>query len=485
MSPTPTGRRRNRNRKPRHRSGPAIGPEVRINSSLVELRTPADDTSGDVVEVFGQAIVYNVDYSVRDMFGEFTERMAPGVVEDVIATCDCRYLFNHDGLPLARSISGTLLLEDSDTALNTIARLDLRQGLANDLVVAIERGDVSQMSCGFIVGEDEWNEDYDDRTILRLQDLLDVSSVTYPASPTTSTSLAKRYMTAMPTESRSRIRKAWTVAREMREGKVISAANAKLLTDALEALHRADDSDITDIVERLQNIDQALDQGQGAISTVLEKTNPDVDVADIEPELMPASEPRSFGPAPATRDERREASLSFGDTTSLLYEALGESHADVWIRDAAADWVVFESYTDDGYETYKVDYTLTDGTVQFNGEPVEVVQQTSWIAVSESGDVQENSADEPAEERAADDEVETADEPAADEAEAPAEDEADEAAAADEVVEDEPADEPDEPAAEDETSEDDEERAAAKATEKRKLDLEIEIMQMRRRRRRR
>lgn len=485
MSPTPTGRRRNR--KPRHRSGPVIGPEVRINSSRVELRTPADDSSGDVIEVFGRAIVYNADYTVRDMFGEFTERMASGVANDVLATCDCRYLFNHDGLPLARSISGTLTLEDTAGGLDTVARLDLRQGLANDLVVAIERGDVSQMSCGFIVGDDEWNEDYDDRTILRLQDLLDVSSVTYPASPTTSTSLAKRYMMSMPSESRSRVRKAWTVAREMREGKVISAANAKLLTDALEALHRADDSDIPDIVERLQNIDQALDQGQGAISTVLDKTNPDGDVADLEPILMPESEPRSFGPAPATRDERREASQSFDEITNLVYCELCKTHADVWILAVGPDWTIFESYTASGYQTFKVSYTLSGESVSFGDDLTEVIKQTTWVAVEEN-------ASKPASEERSIDELEDTDDrtdPALDhDAELtdpplpPVEDEIDEISTGDELTDDELSD--DEPDTETvETADEDgnnidEQRSTE--LQRRRLALELDLLTVTKRR---
>ena len=213
--------------------------------------------------------------------------MRSGAAEDCLARgADVRFLFNHDGLPLARTSSGTLKLIDTPKALVATARLDTRQQFANDLAVAIERGDVSQMSVGFTVADDEWNPAEDERVINRLSDLLDVSAVTYPASPTTSIEVAHRMLLQAPVESRARIRKAWLALRELREGKVLSSANQKLITDALEALHVADDADITDIVRRLQDVDGALDKGQGALAQILGVEDPDGDAGDLEPTLM-------------------------------------------------------------------------------------------------------------------------------------------------------------------------------------------------------
>ena len=64
---------------------------------------------------------------------------------------------------------------------------------ARDLLVSLERGDVSQMSFGFTVDEDKWEEDSDGRvirTITKFKRLYDVSPVTYPAYP--DTDVAKR-----------------------------------------------------------------------------------------------------------------------------------------------------------------------------------------------------------------------------------------------------------------------------------------------------
>ena len=59
--------------------------------------------------------------------------------------------------------------------------------VARDLLTSIERGDVTGMSFGFIVREDDWSQDDDGITReLRDVDIFDVSVVTFPAYPDTS-----------------------------------------------------------------------------------------------------------------------------------------------------------------------------------------------------------------------------------------------------------------------------------------------------------
>jgi uncharacterized protein len=202
----PTGRTKNR-----HRKLPSM-PEVRhFKADGLEIRE-AGKTNKIVID--GDPIVYRdaagqpTEYSVTDCFGSFGETMAPGVATDVLARgADVRFLLNHDGLPLARSTAGTLTLTDTPDSLKFTATLDARQQLANDLAVAIERGDISQMSCGFIVARDEWDEDMEHRTILSFADLLDISAVAYAASPTTSVQVAQRMAMEVPVESRARLRR--------------------------------------------------------------------------------------------------------------------------------------------------------------------------------------------------------------------------------------------------------------------------------------
>ncbi len=99
-----------------------------------------------------------------------------------------RLLINHDGLPLARTKSGTLTLEQDDVGLLCDAHLDGESPLVRSLKSAMDRGDADQMSFAFRVTQQDWNDDYTDRTIREAQ-LFDVSVVTYPANPATSVSL--------------------------------------------------------------------------------------------------------------------------------------------------------------------------------------------------------------------------------------------------------------------------------------------------------
>jgi uncharacterized protein len=145
---------------------------------------------GSLVNVEGSPILYNVPYRVQDSFGEFTETMRPGVAAHLIEAADCRFLYGHGGVPMARTKSGTMRLRDTRDALTFEAQVDIRQKIANDLVIAIERGDVSQMSVSFVVETDHWDSDYSTRSVTRFRELLDVSAVCYPASPATSISLA-------------------------------------------------------------------------------------------------------------------------------------------------------------------------------------------------------------------------------------------------------------------------------------------------------
>lgn len=264
-------------RKPRHRRGLVVGREVRFHGPRPEVRSVMDADGTGIRELIGWAIRYSVPYQVWDPWGEFEETMAPGAcAASLAAGDDVRFLVNHEGLPLARTAAGTLDLAESAEGLAVTARLDGRQSVANDLCIAVERGDLTQMSVGFEVVADEWDDTYTQRTIHAIR-LLDVSGVTYPASPTTSLALAARSVLAMPAQSRARTVRLWQVAKELREGKVLSQANSDLLMQALEALHSADDVDIPAIVEALQKIDEAVDAGQKAVSEVLDVADPDDD----------------------------------------------------------------------------------------------------------------------------------------------------------------------------------------------------------------
>lgn len=117
---------------------------------------------------------------------------------------DIRALWQHDASRvLGRTTAGTLALTQDDTGI--YAESDPPDtGWANDALVSIERGDVTGSSFGFYVDEDEWvvSGDIVVRRVKR-GTLLEVSPVTFPAYPQTSTQVrdqaaAMRAQMALP-----------------------------------------------------------------------------------------------------------------------------------------------------------------------------------------------------------------------------------------------------------------------------------------------
>jgi HK97 family phage prohead protease len=93
---------------------------------------------------------------------------------------DVRFLIDHEGVPLARTKSGTLSLTEDERGLRVEASLDPMNPDAQRVISAMRRGDLSQMSFAFRTIKDSWNGDYSVRELKEVQ-LYDVSVVTYPA----------------------------------------------------------------------------------------------------------------------------------------------------------------------------------------------------------------------------------------------------------------------------------------------------------------
>ena len=159
--------------------------ETRVTDAMA-LRAEDD---GDGLTLRGYATVFDTDYEITDALGTYTERVAAGAFTRTLEHgADVRLLVNHDGLPLARTKSGTLSLAQDDVGLLCEARLDGGSPLVRSVKSAMDRGDADQMSFAFRVVKQEWADDYTDRTIREAQ-LFDVSVVTFPANPATSVSL--------------------------------------------------------------------------------------------------------------------------------------------------------------------------------------------------------------------------------------------------------------------------------------------------------
>jgi HK97 family phage prohead protease len=153
--------------------------ERRMGVSNLEFRETSDEAI-----LSGYASTFNQSYDM----GWHNEDVDPGAFKRTLgAKPDVRFLINHAGLPLARTTSGTLLLDTDSKGLRPEARLSLEDPDVQSLVPKMRRGDLNQMSFSFRVFDvdgDSWSKDMSQRT-LRSLDLNDgdVSVVTYPANP--------------------------------------------------------------------------------------------------------------------------------------------------------------------------------------------------------------------------------------------------------------------------------------------------------------
>ena len=239
--------------------------ESRMVVAAPELR----DDGGPEFQLVGYASVTDSPYAVTDWLGEYTEQIARGAFGKALQEAqDVRYLVNHDGIPLARTRSGTLTLREitnplddpqgrGQTGLWTEARVDATSPLAQTVRSAMSRGDLDEMSFAFQATRQEWNTDYTQRTVQEVR-LFDVSVVTYPANPATSVQLNSARMAG--------------VASRLHEGRALDPEDVNMLTQALGWLSA---------------VDTIVDQAQDVLADYLKVPNLDDDDAS-DSEDMPS-----------------------------------------------------------------------------------------------------------------------------------------------------------------------------------------------------
>ena len=147
---------------------------------------------GDKPTVVGYGAVFN---SQSNDLGGFREFIAPGAFDGRLED-DVRFLVNHDAnLILARTTNGTLRLSVDEKGLRYEADLP-NTSTARDLMELLKNGTISQSSFAFTVEEDSWEvkDGMNIRTIDKVSQLFDVSSVVFPAYSSASSSVALRSM---------------------------------------------------------------------------------------------------------------------------------------------------------------------------------------------------------------------------------------------------------------------------------------------------
>lgn len=139
----------------------------------------------------------------------YTEFVRRGAFSKTINDgADVRLLIDHTGVPLARTKSGTLNLEEDDRGLLVEADLDPLNPDAARVISAMRRGDMSQMSFAFRAVKDSWNEDRSVRELREVK-LFDVSIVTFPAYENTVAEVRGRtYNQDVTPQTQTRLRSA-------------------------------------------------------------------------------------------------------------------------------------------------------------------------------------------------------------------------------------------------------------------------------------
>lgn len=150
--------------------------ERRIFDAKIEVRTNSDGSVG----LRGYAAVFD-----SEAHGEVVRASA---FNRTLAQRDnVRLLVNHDGIPLASTKAGTMTLSIDERGLVVdVPSLDMSNPTVQELVSAMNRGDIDQMSFAFSANDAPTIEGVRE---LREVKLFDVSVVTYPWYDATSVGL--------------------------------------------------------------------------------------------------------------------------------------------------------------------------------------------------------------------------------------------------------------------------------------------------------
>ena len=155
----------------------------------------ADSESGLIV---GVPIVFDTP---TDIGGMFQETICKGAIAEKVLRNDVGFYFNHDlnSMRIARSIIpldklGGMEFELGEKEVKVRINANRKRSDANNLYLGIEDGTIDGMSFMFAVAEERWedeNTDYPKRFITRIEPIIEVSAVNYPAYKSTSINVAR------------------------------------------------------------------------------------------------------------------------------------------------------------------------------------------------------------------------------------------------------------------------------------------------------
>ena len=227
--------------------------------------------------------------------GWYTERVMAGAFQGTLSRKpDVQLLVNHSGLPVARTVNGTLdLHEDLERGLVFEARVDEKLDGAADLARRVDSGLMDQCSFAFRIEERAWDSDHENMDIVRAElHRGDVSIVNYGANP--ATPVAVRSLLAdlgnLTDADRDQLRHDPAVIAALRNLAEVPSADSfiEVVTElrAGAALSGGTLATHKHVLSLCAASDSAMDQAQKVLADLLGVPNPDVDApsdADADP----------------------------------------------------------------------------------------------------------------------------------------------------------------------------------------------------------
>lgn len=246
------------------------GVERRFYPATFEMRAYQDGTGGSRYALSGYASAYESPYEMWDFLGPYTEKVSAGAGAKTLSeNPDVVLLFNHDGMPMARTKATNLRLAEDSTGLQMEAP-SLNGGLTivRDVATQIDEGVLDEMSFAFRIVRQDWSPDYEQRDILEYNiNRGDVSVVTFGANPATSVALRAQMLDAAETlEGDALIDAARRFATRLQRAATPLPADVTAL--------------LAQILGKVAAVDNIVDELQEQIADELGVPNPDLDSMD-------------------------------------------------------------------------------------------------------------------------------------------------------------------------------------------------------------
>lgn len=170
---------------------------IQRREAVTDANAPGDNEPSSRM-VYGYAMLYDTPTVLweSDDF-QYVEVFERGAATEALKNSDIRALFNHNpNYILARTSSNTLVVREDDKGLYFEFEAP-ETSMGNDLLVSIQRGDISQASFAFDISERsvlreqkaDGKKEVMTITIRKMSELYDVSPVTYPAYKDTEVSM--------------------------------------------------------------------------------------------------------------------------------------------------------------------------------------------------------------------------------------------------------------------------------------------------------